>query len=103
MSSSPAQSMRGSPEPGARSAPVPLSSLGSGCRATVHQRVMSDDESELLAAMGLVDRCPLRVCRAGEPCFVQVATTRLALSRAMARQVLVLPTDGTDATSGPSR
>ncbi len=101
--SSPAQSMRGSPEPDAGHAPVPLSSLGSGCRATVHQRVMSGEESELLAAMGLVDRCPLRVCRAGEPCIVQVETTRLALSAAMARKVLVLPADRTDALSGPSQ
>lgn len=70
---------------------VPLSALRGGSRATVHRRLGSCEDCELLAAMGLVDRCLLRVCQAGEPCIIQVAGTRLGLSRAMARCVMVLP------------
>ena len=70
---------------------VPLSTLESGARATVSRCLLSADDRELLAAMGLADRCPLRVCRAGSPCIIQVASTRLALGAKMARQVLVDP------------
>lgn len=73
-------------------APVPLSSLKRGCRAFVHERLLPGDECELLAAMGLRDRCPLRVCRGGEPCIVQVAFTRLAMSAVVASKVMVRPT-----------
>jgi Fe2+ transport system protein FeoA len=52
---------------------------------------MPCEDRELLAAMGLTARCPLRVCRAGEPCIIEVASTRLGLSAAMARKVLVQP------------
>ncbi len=71
--------------------PVPLSALERGSRATVHRCLLSGDEGELLAAMGLADRCTLRVCRRGEPCIVQIAATRLGLSAAVARRVLVVP------------
>jgi Fe2+ transport system protein FeoA len=54
---------------------------------------MDDDDGELLAAMGLTDRCLLRVCRAGEPCIVQVAGSRLGLAAALARRILVVPVD----------
>jgi Fe2+ transport system protein FeoA len=77
---------------------VPLSSLQSGLQARVEHRSMAREDCELLAAMGLTDRCMLRVCRAGEPCIIQVACTRLGLSAAIARKVLVAPTIGaTDA------
>jgi len=70
---------------------VPLTTLRSGCCATVQQRSMSPEDSELLGAMGLTDRCRLRICRVGEPCIIQVAATRLGLSAAMARKILVQP------------
>ncbi len=99
----PARSHPGPPDPARIDEAVPLSSLGRGCQAMVHRCMMTGDDGELLAAMGLSDRCPLRVCRAGEPCIVQVATTRLALSAAMARKVLVVPVDRTDAATGPTQ
>ena len=73
---------------------VPLSTLPAGTCALVARAVMPGEEGELLAAMGLTARCPLRVCRAGDPCIIEVASTRLGLSAAMARKVLVQPTAG---------
>ncbi len=70
---------------------VPLTSLGCGVRARVAERQMCCEDCELLNAMGLTERCTLRVCQAGEPCIVQVASTRLALSAALARNILVIP------------
>jgi Fe2+ transport system protein FeoA len=69
--------------------PVPLSTLETGARAMVSRCLLSGEDRELLAAMGLADRCPLRVCRAGSPCIIQIASTRLGLSAKMARRVLV--------------
>jgi Fe2+ transport system protein FeoA len=42
-------------------------------------------------ALGLTDRCLLRVCKAGEPCIVEVKATRIGLSRTLARGVFVVP------------
>jgi Fe2+ transport system protein FeoA len=71
--------------------PVPLSSLPRGAVAVVCDRLMPCEECELLCAMGLSCRCPLRVCRAGEPCIIQVASTRLGLSAEVAGRILVRP------------
>lgn len=82
-----------SEECGRAGAPVPLSKLPDGRRARVAERLISCEDCELLNAMGLTHRCELRVCQAGEPCIVQVASTRLGLSSAVARQILVMPLD----------
>ena len=71
--------------------PVPLTTLRSGARATLHRRDLCCEDCELLNAMGMTDRCKLRVCRIGNPCIVQVASTRLGLSSAMARNIMVVP------------
>ena len=59
--------------------------------ATVELREMCRDDCELLSAMGLTDRCRLRICRIGEPCIIQVAATRLGLSSTMASKIMVRP------------
>jgi Fe2+ transport system protein FeoA len=41
--------------------------------------------------MGLTEQCEIRVCQSGEPCIVQVHATRLGLSAALARSILVSP------------
>ena len=68
---------------------VPLTTLASGQRATVEHRELACEDCELLTAMGLQDRCELRVCRGGSPCIVQVNQTRLGLSAPIAKKVLV--------------
>jgi hypothetical protein len=37
--------------------------------------------------MGLSESAPVRICRQGEPCIVLVRSTRVGLSRAVARQL----------------
>jgi Fe2+ transport system protein FeoA len=69
---------------------VPLTQLRRGEHAEVHRRDMCCEDCELLNAMGLTDRCRLRVCRAGRTCIVQVASTRLGLSAAMAKSIHVV-------------
>ncbi len=74
---------------------VPLTTLPNGSRATVQHRDLCGDDCELLGAMGLTDRCRLKICRVGEPCIIQVATTRLGLSSETARKIFVRPDEAT--------
>jgi Fe2+ transport system protein FeoA len=76
---------------GAVRQPIPLSQLGAGRTARLHSADLAKDDCALLRALGLTDRCLLRVCKAGEPCIVEVKATRIGLSRALARGVFVVP------------
>jgi Fe2+ transport system protein FeoA len=71
--------------------PIPLSQLRAGATARLHSAELAIDDCALLKALGLTDRCLLRVCKAGEPCIVEVKATRIGLSRALARGVFVVP------------
>lgn len=42
-----------------------------------------------LRALGLTDTSVVRICKQGEPCIVQVRTTRIGISERIARHVLV--------------
>lgn len=75
---------------------VPLTTLSDGMCATVELREMCSEDCELLTAMGLTDRCRLRICRVGEPCIIQVAATRLGLSSTMASKIMVRPDQASD-------
>jgi Fe2+ transport system protein FeoA len=44
-----------------------------------------------LRSLGLTESCQLRLCKKGEPCIVQVRSTRIGLSRAVARRIFVVP------------
>jgi Fe2+ transport system protein FeoA len=59
--------------------------------ARLHAAELTTDDCALLRALGLTDHCVLRVCKAGEPCIVQVRATRIGLSREVARGLLVIP------------
>jgi Fe2+ transport system protein FeoA len=69
--------------------PVPLSTLRDGARGRLQTANLCCADCELLNAMGLTDQCEIRVCQAGEPCIVQVNSTRLGLAAALARNILV--------------
>lgn len=71
--------------------PIPLSQLRAGSTARLHSAELAKDDCALLKALGLTDRCLLTVCKAGEPCIVEVKATRIGLSRALARGVFVVP------------
>jgi len=73
------------------SVPVSLAQLGAGSMARVHAAHLALEDCALLRALGLTDRCLLRVCKAGEPCIVQVRQTRIGLSRELARGIFVIP------------
>lgn len=70
---------------------VPLSRLRRGEGGRFDGGSLGRDELALLAAMGVTERCELRVCRRGEPCIIQVKSTRLGLSSILARRIRVLP------------
>lgn len=75
---------------------VPLTQLSRGQHAVVDCSTLThlpEEDRCLLRAMGLYDRCTVRVCRPGTPCIVQIDATRLGLSGAMAQQILVEPCD----------
>ena len=79
------------PQADAASTTVPLSTLPRGARATVCHQPGCCADCELLNAMGMTDRCTVKVCRRGNPLIVQVASTRLGISSSMARHIQVVP------------
>ncbi len=70
---------------------VPLAEMQAGRRGRLHATRLRPEESRLLHAMGLTGSSDIRVCKTGEPCIVQVHATRLALSAALARRILITP------------
>jgi len=72
---------------------VPLTSVAVGALATLHE--VTDTESRpVLRSLGLTDDCVLRLCQVGDPCIVQVRSTRIGLSNAVARCLYVVPEPG---------
>jgi Fe2+ transport system protein FeoA len=71
--------------------PVALTALGAGRTARFHGARLDETSVGLLRALGLWEREPFRVCKAGEPCILQVGETRIGVSRAVASQILVIP------------
>lgn len=82
---------------------IPLTQLKRGQRAIVDCSTLThlpEEDRCLLRAMGMYDRCTVRVCRQGAPCIVQVDATRLGLSGSVARRILVTPCDEPHAERG---
>ena len=72
--------------------PIPLSSLRDGAIARFKTTEELDPAScDLLRALGLTRECQLTLCKAGEPCIVQVRSTRIGLSQAVANGIMVVP------------
>jgi Fe2+ transport system protein FeoA len=70
---------------------VRLADLPAGATARFHGAVIGGVDEALLRALGMTERSLVRVCKAGEPCIVQVRATRIGLSRELAAGVLVVP------------
>lgn len=70
---------------------VPLAEMQAGRWGRLHATRLRPEDSQLLHAMGLTGSSDIRVCKTGEPCIVQVHATRLALSAALARRILITP------------
>lgn len=70
--------------------PVRLCLLPAGAEATLHS--IDDDQARgLLRSLGVMGTCRLRVCQAGNPCVIQVRSTRIGISLRTAESVCVVP------------
>ncbi|HNZ96586.1 MAG TPA: FeoA domain-containing protein [Thermoanaerobaculia bacterium] len=67
--------------------------LGRGDRGRMAAAELERDECQLLHALGLTDRCLLKVCKQGDPCIVQVRATRIGISQRLAERILVVPAE----------
>lgn len=72
-------------------APIPLSSLRTGAVVRFRGTELDPASCDLLRALGLTRECQLTLCKAGEPCIVQVRSTRIGLSGKVAAGILVVP------------
>lgn len=70
-------------------ATMTLDQMPTGSTATVVSPAATSHDAGLLRAMGLREGLPVRVCRAGSRCIVEVAGTRLGLAREMTAGVKV--------------
>lgn len=66
-----------------------LSDLPAGGMARLRDRDLSEGEACLLAAMGLTEGCRLVVRTCGDPCIVEVRSTRIGLAKSVASRLLV--------------
>ena len=72
-------------------APIRLSSLRAGAVVRFRGTELDPASCDLLRALGLTRECQLTLCKAGEPCIVQVRSTRIGLSGKVADGILVVP------------
>ncbi len=72
---------------------VTLSELPAGAEGTLSSDRLCPEDRTLLNAIGLTEQSSVRVCRQGEPCIVEVHTTRVGLAKEIARQLWVSPSD----------
>jgi Fe2+ transport system protein FeoA len=70
---------------------VRLSDLRKGTLARFHEARLDPEAVTLLRALGLTVACQLKLCKVGEPFIVQVRTTRIGFSKAVARGIYVIP------------
>jgi Fe2+ transport system protein FeoA len=71
--------------------PVRLSDLEVGRAARFHDSTLDAEARDLLRALGVTAQSVIRLCKRGEPCIVQVRSTRIGISRTVARAILVIP------------
>ncbi len=71
-------------------AAVPLTSVPVGAMATLLE-VRDVENRPVLRSLGLTDACVLKLCKVGDPCIVQVRSTRIGISSTVARCLYVVP------------
>ena len=79
-----------------------LADLPVGSTARLLDAHLDGEARAQIRALGLIDASVLRVCKQGEPCVVQVRTTRIGISSRIAQHVFVTPTDGRASLSRPN-
>ncbi len=70
--------------------PVRLTELRTGDVGRLHATRLVVEDREMLCALGLAERSRFRVCKAGDPWILQVRSTRVGISDAVARRILVI-------------
>lgn len=70
-----------------------LSDLQAGQCAHMQYAELQCDECEMLHALGMTDRCRLSVRKSGNPCIVQVGSTRIGLAQSVSSKIAVIPDD----------
>ena len=78
-----------------------LADLPVGSIARLSCEELSEGEACLLAAMGMTEGCRLKVRTSGDPCIVEVRSTRIGLARSVAVR-LVVASDTGGAEASPS-
>ena len=81
-------------KPDAPSRRVALAHMRRGDVGVIQSASLAGDDAALLGAMGLCCNAHVRLCRAGEPCIVAIATgkgagCRIGLARPLAERILV--------------
>jgi Fe2+ transport system protein FeoA len=71
--------------------PVRLSDLAVGTFGRFHEARLDPEASHLLRMLGLTRTSLVKLCKGGEPCIVQVRSTRIGLSSAVAGAIFVIP------------
>jgi Fe2+ transport system protein FeoA len=70
---------------------IRLCDLAVGAIARFHEAKLDPEAFHLLQSLGFTKSSRVRLCKAGEPCIVQVRSTRIGLSRAVAGCIFVIP------------
>lgn len=71
--------------------PIRLCDLEVGRAARFHEAVLDAEALDLLRALGLTASSIVRLRKRGEPCIVQVRSTRIGLSKTVAGAIFVIP------------
>jgi Fe2+ transport system protein FeoA len=71
--------------------PIRLCDLRVGGLARFHEAHLDPDVCHLLQTLGLTKASQVRLCKNGEPCIVQVRSTRIGLSQKVAGRIFVIP------------
>jgi Fe2+ transport system protein FeoA len=71
--------------------PISLCDLAVGDIARLHEARLDPEACHQLRSLGLTESCQLRLCKTGEPCIVQVRSTRIGISGSVARHIFVVP------------
>jgi Fe2+ transport system protein FeoA len=70
---------------------IRLSELRVGAAAHLLKAPLDGEVARLLRAIGLTLTSRLRLCQNGDPCIIQVRSTRIGLSRSVAAEIQVVP------------
>lgn len=74
--------------------------LPAGTEGTLHS--IGDDQARgLLRSLGVLNGCRLRICQTGNPCVIQVRSTRIGITQSTAQIVSVVPDRPGPSTKSP--